>query len=178
MVSRATLSPITTWYGWDTFKDLTDLYLPVKIRADSIKQGQSLLFTSQGIIKLNWIKSMILLSAKRENKYFICWNTDVMIWAASIQSASSYQNTISAPLESLVFQHFVVHVASLQYTQIHTVHSLIGSLNPCLTPFPCVPNLSRLIATGRAELRQSCLYSFYLSAEVSTQRLQTAAPFW
>ncbi len=70
-----------------------------------------------------------------------------------------------------MFRQLAGHVASLQYTQIHTVQSLIGSLNPRLTPFPCVPNLSRLIATGTAELRQS----FYLSEEVSTQRLQTAA---
>lgn len=51
-------------------------------------------------------------------------------------------------------------------TQARALPLLIGSLNSCITHFPCVPNLSRLIATETAELRQSCLYSLYLLTEV------------
>lgn len=68
------------------------------------------------------------------------------------------------------------HYSTNKHTQIHSVQSLIASLNPCLTPFPCVPNLSRLMVTGTAELEQSCLYSFYLSEDASTQRVRNSSP--
>lgn len=102
-----------------------------------------------------------------------------MIWAVPRQSAS-YRTTISAPLEILVSAVRRACSVVTAHKQIHTVESLIGSLNPCLTPpFPmCAQFVSfNSYRNGRVETKLSSLL-FYLSVEVSTQRLQTADQFW